>query len=147
MGALQGSVGRGGLLAGRTMSDDDLAASGECLRGRQTCGHADPPGSFGDITHAWRGEHRVHQRDGLRPQFRLVPERGLQRELWQMDDGEHGLLNRGTVEPRISLVEWGDSSTVRLTPLRPECLLPLHPPFPARAASRIEETRAVPPAV
>jgi len=63
----------------------------EGLRGRQPLRHAGRPSRFRDVAHARRVERRVHERDGLRPQPRLVPKGGLQVELRKVDDGEHAI--------------------------------------------------------
>ena len=71
------------------MADGDGAATCERLRWSEPGFDALPAGRHGKIANAGRGERRVHKSNRLRPKLGLMPERGLQGELRQLENSEH----------------------------------------------------------
>ena len=72
------------------MADGHVATASKRLRGSESDFHALLAGWHSEIADARRAEGRVHERNRPRPQLGLMPEHGLQGELRQMDDSEHG---------------------------------------------------------
>src|ERR1051326_5810805 len=94
VGALDDRFGHGGFLRRRAMPDEHVAASGHRLSRGQAFGDAVGAGQVCQLADRRRAPRRVNQRDCLGPQLRLVPQSRLERELWNVNNGEHNAASR-----------------------------------------------------
>ena len=90
VGALEQYVGGGCFLCEGAVADADAGASRQRLGGGLSAFHASVSGRRGHFQDDRGAARRVYQCHRLFPEFRRQPQCGLERELRQVNDGEHG---------------------------------------------------------